>query len=231
MRFEEILIANNLAGLEGHAKTDQTEEQKKYSTHSLGAHFCEISYDAEIIRLRVTRWLTVMDGGRMIDMKTARNQILGSVVMGIGMGLFEETIYDARNAHPVNDCGRGLSGSCADKRKLESRLRTGLPHQTAVLLDKRLSARPANRRDKRDYHLVFASEIRNSAARSMVSQGLYLRPVKGRFCKFDSARLLHRFSGIPALVARRSRTARLRRKRSARSWSPWPRRSRRSRSP
>jgi xanthine dehydrogenase YagR molybdenum-binding subunit len=27
----------------------------------------------------------------------------GAIVMGVGMGLFEETIYDPRNGHPIND--------------------------------------------------------------------------------------------------------------------------------
>ena len=31
-----------------------------------------------------------------------RSQILGGVVMGIGMGMFEETVYDVRNGHPIN---------------------------------------------------------------------------------------------------------------------------------
>lgn len=39
------------------------------------------SHDPEIVRLRVTRWVTVIDGGQVIN-KTARNQILGSIVMG-----------------------------------------------------------------------------------------------------------------------------------------------------
>ncbi len=38
----------------------------------------------------MSRWLTVIDGGRMINTKTARNQILGSVTMGIGMGCSRE---------------------------------------------------------------------------------------------------------------------------------------------
>jgi xanthine dehydrogenase YagR molybdenum-binding subunit len=101
--FQEILAMKKLAGLDGQAKTDQTDEQKKFSTHSFGAHFCEISFDPEVFRLRVTRWVTVMDGGRMINEKTARSQIIGGVVMGISMGLFEETVYDARNGKPINN--------------------------------------------------------------------------------------------------------------------------------
>jgi xanthine dehydrogenase YagR molybdenum-binding subunit len=101
--FQEILTSQNLARLDGQAKTDWTAEQKKYSSHSFGAHFCEIAFDPEIVRLRITRWLTVMDGGRMINAKTARNQIIGGVVMGIGMGLFEETVYDTRTGQPINN--------------------------------------------------------------------------------------------------------------------------------
>ena len=101
--FQEILTAAKLVGLDGHAKTDSTPEQKKYSIHSFGAHFCEVSYDPEIVRLRVTRWLTVIDGGRMINAKTARNQIQGSVTMGIGMGMLEETVYDQRTGQPINN--------------------------------------------------------------------------------------------------------------------------------
>ena len=39
----------------------------------------------------------------MINLKTSRNQILGAVVMGIGMALLEETIYDPRNGKPINN--------------------------------------------------------------------------------------------------------------------------------
>ena len=101
--FQDILALRNLAGLDGNAKTDADANMKNFSTHSFGAHFCEISFDPGIARLRITRWLTVIDGGRMINAKTARNQILGGVVMGIGMGLFEATIYDTRNGHPINN--------------------------------------------------------------------------------------------------------------------------------
>ena len=71
--------------------------------HSFGAHFCEVAWDPGIARLRVSRWLTVIDGGRMINLKTSRNQMLGAAAMGIGMALLEETIYDPRNSKPINN--------------------------------------------------------------------------------------------------------------------------------
>jgi xanthine dehydrogenase YagR molybdenum-binding subunit len=101
--FEEILKAQNLVGLDGQVKTGPIEEMQKYSIHSFGAHFCEVAWDPEIYRLRVTRWLSVLDGGRIINAKTARNQILGAIVMGIGMGMLEETVHDKRTGHPINN--------------------------------------------------------------------------------------------------------------------------------
>jgi xanthine dehydrogenase YagR molybdenum-binding subunit len=44
-----------------------------------------------------------MDAGRIMNQKTARNQILGAVVMGIGLAMFEETVYDSRNGKPINN--------------------------------------------------------------------------------------------------------------------------------
>ncbi|MBA3913962.1 MAG: xanthine dehydrogenase family protein molybdopterin-binding subunit [Acidobacteriales bacterium] len=101
--FQEILQSQRLAALDGQGKSTSGEGGKKYSIHSFGAHFCEVAWDPEVFHLRVTRWLSVVDGGRIINAKTARNQILGAVVMGVGMGLFEETVYDTRTGHPINN--------------------------------------------------------------------------------------------------------------------------------
>jgi xanthine dehydrogenase YagR molybdenum-binding subunit len=101
--FQELLALRQIAALDGQVKTGGNPEARNYSTHSFGAHFVEVSWDPEIARLRVTRVVTVMDAGRIMNQKTARNQILGAVVMGIGLALFEETIYDSRNGKPINN--------------------------------------------------------------------------------------------------------------------------------
>ena len=76
---------------------------RDYSTHSFGAQFVEVEWQPKIAQLRVSRVVSVIDGGRIINMKTATNQIQGAVAMGIGMGLLEQAIYDPRNGHPIND--------------------------------------------------------------------------------------------------------------------------------
>jgi xanthine dehydrogenase YagR molybdenum-binding subunit len=101
--FEELLKMRKVAALEADGKSDEGDSEDKYSMHSFGAQFVEVGWDPGIARLRVRRTLTVMDAGRIINLNAGRNQILGAVVMGIGMAMLEETIYDPRNAKPVNN--------------------------------------------------------------------------------------------------------------------------------
>ncbi|WP_375382984.1 xanthine dehydrogenase family protein molybdopterin-binding subunit [uncultured Sphingomonas sp.] len=65
---------------------------KSRNTHS--AIFCEVRVDEELDQVRVTRVVNAVAAGRIISPKTARSQILGGVVMGIGMALHEETFID-----------------------------------------------------------------------------------------------------------------------------------------
>ncbi|MFP5230699.1 MAG: xanthine dehydrogenase family protein molybdopterin-binding subunit [Acidobacteriota bacterium] len=102
--FDEILRAGKLAALENEARTaPDPSKEHQYSAHSFGAQFIEVAWDPGIAHLRVSRALSVIDAGRIINHRTGRNQILGALVMGIGMGMFEETIYDPRNAKPLNN--------------------------------------------------------------------------------------------------------------------------------
>src|SRR5207248_8086461 len=62
----------------------------------------EMTWQPETARLRVSRVVTVIDAGRMINPRAARNQIEGAVVMGVGMAMLEATEYDQRSGGPIN---------------------------------------------------------------------------------------------------------------------------------
>jgi xanthine dehydrogenase YagR molybdenum-binding subunit len=81
---------------------EEKKEKPKFSTHSYGCHFVEVTWQPEIARLRVNRVVSVMDAGRIINPLAGRNQIEGAVVMGIGMALLEHTAYDPQNGAPIN---------------------------------------------------------------------------------------------------------------------------------
>jgi xanthine dehydrogenase YagR molybdenum-binding subunit len=73
---------------------------KSRNTHS--AIFAEVRVDEQLGVVRVTRIVIAVAAGRIINPKTARSQILGGVVMGIGMALHEETLMDHRLGRFIN---------------------------------------------------------------------------------------------------------------------------------
>ena len=116
--FADILQMAKLNSLSAEGKTQPTWEDPKakgFSLHSYGAQFVEVEWEPEIARLRVSRVVSVIDAGRIINPKAAANQIAGAVVMGVGMGLLEETIYDQRTGQPINgSMADYLMATCAD---------------------------------------------------------------------------------------------------------------------
>ena len=104
MFFGDVLTQANQSGVRGQGRSESTftAEKPRFSMHCFGAQFAEVTWQPEIARLRVSRVVTVVDAGRILNPKAARNQIEGAVVMGVGMALFEETNYDPRKGEPIN---------------------------------------------------------------------------------------------------------------------------------
>ena len=102
--FGDVLRGANVRFVTGTGRSEQTAfaPNPNFSMHSFGCHFAEVTWQPEIARLRVSRVVTVIDAGRILNPLTGRNQIQGAVVMGIGMALFEETTYDPQNGAPIN---------------------------------------------------------------------------------------------------------------------------------
>ena len=123
IHFAELLKMARLNGLSAEGKTQPSWEDPKakgVSLHSYGAQFVEVEWEPEIARLRVSRVVTVIDAGRIINPKSAANQIAGAVVMGVGMGLLEETVYDQRSGQPINgSMADYLMATCADSPDID----------------------------------------------------------------------------------------------------------------
>lgn len=80
---------------------EQNSDTKQYSFHSFGAQFAEVWVDEDLGTIRVKRFTSVQDVGRIMNEKTARSQIIGGVIFGIGAALMEATEYDTRWGNPV----------------------------------------------------------------------------------------------------------------------------------
>jgi xanthine dehydrogenase YagR molybdenum-binding subunit len=85
-----------------HGKVDRIEREKStefkddssYARNTHSAIFAEVKVDEELGVIRVTRLVSAVAAGRILNTKTASSQISGSLVWGIGMALHEETLVD-----------------------------------------------------------------------------------------------------------------------------------------
>lgn len=99
--YIEIMRRARRGAIEVQSELQKPEENKKNAFQSFGAHFCEVKIDPLLPRVQVTRVVSVMNCGRVVTAKAARSQIIGGVVMGIGMALTEETAYDPKTGLPA----------------------------------------------------------------------------------------------------------------------------------
>ena len=72
-------------------------------SQSFGAHFCEIAVDEALGRATVTRWVAVMDCGKVLNPTLARSQVMGGILFGLGMALMEQVPYDPRTAQLIGE--------------------------------------------------------------------------------------------------------------------------------
>jgi xanthine dehydrogenase YagR molybdenum-binding subunit len=83
-------------------KLDRIEQEKSTSFKTLASYACnahsavfaEVKVDEQLGVIRVTRVVSAVAAGRILNTKTAHNQIMGSMIWGIGMALHEETLLD-----------------------------------------------------------------------------------------------------------------------------------------
>jgi xanthine dehydrogenase YagR molybdenum-binding subunit len=76
--------------------TVEPNGDRKFSHYAHSAVFVEVKVDEQLGVIRVTRVVSAVAAGRILNPKIAGSQILGAVVGGIGMALHEETATDHR---------------------------------------------------------------------------------------------------------------------------------------
>ncbi|QJW89613.1 xanthine dehydrogenase family protein molybdopterin-binding subunit [Spirosoma taeanense] len=69
-------------------------KQKKYSRNAHSAVFAEVQVDEELNTVKVTRMVSAVAGGKILNPRTARSQIIGGMVWGISSALMEESAMD-----------------------------------------------------------------------------------------------------------------------------------------
>ena len=128
VRVGDQMSLADAAGANGLVAEDTIEYgdlSKKMQQSIFGAHFVEVGVDSATGEIRVRRMLTVCAAGRILNPKTARSQVIGSLTMGGGAALMEELAVDERHGFFVN---HDLAG-------YEVPVHADIPHQEVIFMD------------------------------------------------------------------------------------------------
>jgi xanthine dehydrogenase YagR molybdenum-binding subunit len=90
----EAMRHAGIAAIEEEASTGPSPEQEKHSSYTHSAVFAEVKVDEDFGTVRVSRVVSAVAAGRILNPRTARSQVLGAVVGGIGTALEEESVID-----------------------------------------------------------------------------------------------------------------------------------------
>jgi xanthine dehydrogenase YagR molybdenum-binding subunit len=103
LSIAEVMHAADLDEIVEKGKVGPSALQaRKYISYSHSAVFAEVRVDEELRMVRIPKIVCAAAAGRILNPKTARSQILGGVVMGIGMALHEEAMTDHRLGKIMN---------------------------------------------------------------------------------------------------------------------------------
>ena len=74
-----------------------------YGMMTFGAQFAEVAVDPELGLIRVRRLTGAFAPGRVLNARTARSQLMGGMLWGLGQALLESNRMDPRTGRWAND--------------------------------------------------------------------------------------------------------------------------------
>jgi len=77
-------------------------QELKHATNSFSCHFVKVHVHPKTMEIKIKEVVTTADAGKIISENTARSQMLGGVVGGIGMALKEELKFDHNTGQIIN---------------------------------------------------------------------------------------------------------------------------------
>jgi xanthine dehydrogenase YagR molybdenum-binding subunit len=124
--YSTILTQHNLPMLELTQESHAGDDAKNYSMYSFSAHFAQVAVHPLTGQVKVRKLVAVVDGGKIVNHKTAGSQMIGGAVGGIGMVLTEEAVFD-------DHFGRYVNGNFAD---YHVPVNADIPDIEAIFIDK-----------------------------------------------------------------------------------------------
>jgi xanthine dehydrogenase YagR molybdenum-binding subunit len=99
--YVQILGRAGKSEIEAKVDNKEKEDRKHFSSHSFGAQLVEVKVDPDLGSIQVSRVVSAFACGKVLNAKTARSQLVGGIVWGIGFALQEHTVRDERDGRLV----------------------------------------------------------------------------------------------------------------------------------
>lgn len=101
--YRDLLARSGQQSVQAQAEAKPGDEKDKYSMYAFGAQFAEVRVDADLGQVRVSRMLGCFGAGKILNAKTGRSQLIGGMVWGISLALYEDAMLDKRLGRWVNN--------------------------------------------------------------------------------------------------------------------------------
>lgn len=102
LSYGEVLRRAGQPALEVTHESPAVPEQGPQSGKSFCASFVEVRVHAHTGEVRVSRVVSAVDAGRIINPQTARSQVYGAITWGLGLALLEDAVLDHRFGRVTN---------------------------------------------------------------------------------------------------------------------------------
>ncbi|GHO94877.1 carbon-monoxide dehydrogenase large subunit [Reticulibacter mediterranei] len=100
--YGELLLRHHLQDTEALGSWTPPPLNTPYGLATFGAQFAEVAVDADLGLVRVRRLVGVFAPGRVLNPKTARSQLMGGMLWGLGQALLEGTSMDSQRGRWAN---------------------------------------------------------------------------------------------------------------------------------
>jgi xanthine dehydrogenase YagR molybdenum-binding subunit len=100
--YVDLLNRNHLEEVDALGTWNPTGADTGYTQMTFGAQFAEVAVDVDLGLIRVRRLVGAFAPGRVLNAKTARSQLLGGMLWGLGQALLEGTRMDSRSGRWAN---------------------------------------------------------------------------------------------------------------------------------
>ncbi|MEO6806743.1 MAG: xanthine dehydrogenase family protein molybdopterin-binding subunit [Edaphobacter sp.] len=98
-----LIARNGNSPVEATATSELAKDRETFTSQSWGAVFAEVAVDADTHMVQVRRMVGTYDIGTLINKTTGIHQLVGGIIWGVSMALYEETLIDTTYGRTVNE--------------------------------------------------------------------------------------------------------------------------------